>query len=156
LQRLGTAVVTRRLRILHGEDIVGDAKAPSAPGGIKGRKETLLIADDDASLRRVMMRALSRFGYGVLPVTNGEEALAALRAHPGAIDLVISDVSMPRKTGLELYREVRSHDAGMKFLFTSGYEMPEHEKSGDPNLRTLQKPWTLEEMTQAVRDLLDA
>ncbi len=98
---------------------------------LRGGPETVLIADDDPAVRRVVMRTLARFGYGVLPVHDGLEALEAFRAHGATIDLVISDMTMPRMTGLELYRSLRADGSAVRFLFTSGHELSKDESLVD-------------------------
>lgn len=175
---LGMAMVHRLVQLHHGcvnvvsapgrgttvelrfPAVYGEAESPepsTAPATeLRGGKETVLVADDDPAVRRVVVRALTRFGYGVSPVQNGLEALEAYRTRHGAFDLVISDMTMPRMTGLELYRSLRAQGSAVKFLFTSGLELNQDESSPDPNVRSVPKPWTADELVRAVRELLDA
>jgi CheY-like chemotaxis protein len=132
------------------------AASPAATAALRGGTEHVLIADDDPAVRRVAMRALSRFGYRVLPVDDGAQALEAFRAHGDTIDLVVSDMTMPRMTGLELYRRLRAGHSAVRFLFTSGYELSREETAADPRLRSLAKPWTVDELVRAVREFLDS
>lgn len=132
------------------------AAAPAAAPVPLGGTETILVADDDAAVRRVCVRALQHFGHQVLATADGAEALTALHAQGGKVALIISDMTMPRMTGLELYRRLRSEGSTAKFLFTSGDELSLRELAADPNLRVLQKPWTIEELARAVRGLLGA
>jgi len=126
----------------------GEAPRPARPGA-----QTLLIVDDDAAVRRSLQRALERFGYRVLPASDGAEALATLDEYRDAVDLVISDSNMPKMTGPELYRALRSSGRGLPFLSTSGAPV-EPASPADRALRVLPKPWTLEELLRAVQDLL--
>jgi CheY-like chemotaxis protein len=67
-----------------------------------GPRQTILVVDDEDFLRRLMAEMLENQGYEVLTAADGEAALARAEAHPGQIDLVVTDLVMPRKTGLEL------------------------------------------------------
>ena len=129
-----------------------ETSALLAPGG----SETILVADDDPAVRRVCVRALTHFGHRVLAAADGAEALTILRAHDGDVQLIISDMMMPKMTGLELYQRLRSEGRASKFLFTSGDELSVRELAADPGLRVLQKPWTIEELAGAVREFLGA
>lgn len=117
---------------------------------------TLLIVEDDAAVRRVLERLLVRFGYRVLSVADGEEALALLGQLRAAVDLVISDANMPKMTGPELYRALRASGNAVRFLFASGGAIDAGAGAGDLNLRVLPKPYTVEELVRAVREMLAA
>jgi len=108
-------------------------------------------------VRRVLGRALERFGYRVLSAADGAEALAALEQRHWAVDLVISDANMPKMTGPELYRALRASGRAIRFLSTSGgpTRLNADAAEPDPYLRVLPKPWTVEELVTAVRDLLN-
>lgn len=80
----------------------------------------VLLADDEAQLRRVTTRILERGGYEVVPVENGREALDAL-ARGQSFDLVLTDAAMPVMGGAELAREVASRYPGLPVLLMSGY-----------------------------------
>jgi len=107
-------------------------------------------------VRRSLQRALERFGYRVLAAADGAEALAALEQRDGDVDLIISDSNMPRMSGAELYRTLRASGRVLPFLSTSGAPVEWGSSASDPRLRVLPKPWTLEELLQAVQDLLGA
>jgi CheY-like chemotaxis protein len=117
---------------------------------------TLLLVDDDPAVRRVVGRALERFGYRVVYAADGAEALALLEQHGGAVDLVISDSNMPVMTGSELYRALRGSGRTLRFLCASGGPIEPIEEAADPRWRVLQKPFTLDELLLAVREMLAA
>ncbi len=122
-----------------------------------GAHQTILVVEDQESIRRAMMRALTRFGYRVLSAVDGVEGLQLWRANADSIDLVISDAIMPRMGGLALFEAVSREDPGIDFLLTSGYTGEEVRKSGAPvtvDLPFLPKPWTVEELLTAVRKTL--
>jgi CheY-like chemotaxis protein len=118
---------------------------------------TILLTEDETALRRAAKRVLETQGYAVLAAADGEEALCALEAHPSEIDLVISDLVMPRLSGAELYKAVRQREPSVKFLMTSGFSVSEMQlrTSIDPAVPCLQKPWTVTELLWSVRDALE-
>ena len=117
----------------------------------------ILLIDDDAALRSAVRRALERAGYEVREAGDGESGLRVHR-EVGA-DLVIVDIFMPERDGLELIRELRTAAPGVKILAMSG-----GGKSGKIDLlkdatvfgaaRTLRKPFEMSELWNAVRELL--
>jgi len=86
---------------------------------------TVLVVDDEPTLRAVIRRSLLREGYKVLVAEDGQRALAVSRAHPADIDLLITDVVMPGLSGLELARELASERQGLSVLFISGFTFEE-------------------------------
>jgi CheY-like chemotaxis protein len=89
--------------------------------------ETILVVDDEAGIRELVLKILRRHGYQVLEAANGEEALAICREHSGAIDLLITDVLMPRMGGPELVDRLQKQGLNPKVLYVSGY-------TGDANI----------------------
>jgi CheY-like chemotaxis protein len=128
-----------------------------APSGLRGGQECILLVEDEDGLRRVAQRALEKVGYRVITAADGLEALDLYRARASEIDLVITDVVMPKLGGIALYRSLRQEGYAVRFLFTSGYaaheimqgDMPDNERA------LLQKPWTLADLTHRVREVLD-
>lgn len=124
-----------------------------APGGT----ETILLVEDDPAIRRTAKRTLEQYGYSVFVAANGEEGLSVFRERQAEIDLVLSDVIMPRKTGGELCAEIRGIAPGTKFVFISGYTPQDWRGSGalDPNIPLVAKPWTIRQLLVAIRNVLD-
>ena len=126
--------------------------APRARGS-----ELILIAEDEATLRRAAARALQRSGYTVLAAADGAEALALAARHKGRIHLLVSDVVMPGLSGPELYEQLRRDRPDLRVLFTSAY-LPEHV-SRQSNValegRFLLKPFTMGDLARKVRDVMD-
>jgi CheY-like chemotaxis protein len=133
------------------------AELGSSPPVLHGGVEQILLVEDEDGLRRVAQRALERVGYRVLTAADGMEALKAYRGHTDTVDLIITDMVMPQLGGLALYRTLRQEGHGVRFLFTSGYAAHEIMRSDLPDgeLVLLQKPWTLVDLTQRVREVLD-
>ena len=96
---------------------VADLQARDDAGGT----ETILVAEDDARVRALTVRILSSAGYRVLEATNGKHALDLATAHPGKIDLVVTDVMMPELGGRQRVEALRQRAIIDKALFVSGY-----------------------------------
>ncbi|MBI1723458.1 MAG: PAS domain S-box protein [Gemmatimonadetes bacterium] len=130
----------------------------STPVPVLGGQETVLLVEDEDSLRLIGKRVLEKHGYAVVTASDGERALEVFRTRDGAIDLVITDVIMPRLGGPDLYRELRREGRRVRVLFTSGYADRDIAGVGplDPDLPLLTKPWTITELLKRVRELLDA
>lgn len=119
--------------------------------------ETILLAEDEDSLRRAAARVLEKHGYRVLEAANGAEALALYGEHEFEIALIVADVVMPTLGGPQLLRELRQAGKTVKVLFTSGYTARDVQetKALDPGLPFLAKPWTISEFLRRVREVLD-
>jgi PAS domain S-box-containing protein len=122
-----------------------------------GGTETILLAEDEPGIRRTTRRALEGKGYRVIVAEDGEAALQLYRQHRDQIDLVISDLVMPKLGGRQLVEAMRSEGSDVQVLFTSGYSTDTVNGAGDlqPGVAFLQKPWTLDDLFARVRDLLD-
>jgi len=146
---------TVRLRVPLAADVPVPLSAPW-PGVIRGGKETILVVEDEEAIRRSAKRALEQLGYTVLLAEDGAVALAILRAGR-SVDLVVSDSVMPRLGGAELYQRLRDEGIRIPFLLASGYSAHEAGAGAHPrhDLPFLPKPWTLNELTRKVRELLD-
>jgi two-component system cell cycle sensor histidine kinase/response regulator CckA len=153
---MGRGTTVRVLFPLAREDQPLAELAPP-PSGLRGGTEHVLLVEDEEGLRRVAQRALEKVGYSVETAGDGVEALECYRQKPADIDIIITDVVMPKLGGLGLYRAVREEGHTVRFLFTSGYGADEIIK-GDPmdgEMVLLQKPWTLADLTHRVREALD-
>ena len=125
---------------------------------VSGGTEVILLVEDEDAVRRVAERALERNGYTVVAASNGEEALAIIRRHEGAIDLVVTDLVMPKMGGFRLCEVLRDEGRTVKCLLMSGFsEADGHERHRlERELPFLQKPWTVEGLLRKVREVLDA
>ncbi len=117
---------------------------------------TILLVEDEAMVRTVAERALTRHGYKVLSATNGEEALEIL-GQGEEIALLVSDVVMPLMDGPTMVREARKSLPDLPILFMSGYAEEQLRKSIDiANVAFLPKPFSVQELAEAVRKALAA
>jgi PAS domain S-box-containing protein len=143
--------------------LTGSALAPASTDiegvrGITGEgTETLLLVEDEAAIRRSLKRLLEKKGYRVLLAGDGLEGLDVFERNESAIDLVISDVVMPRMSGFELFDAIRRRGSTVRFLFTSGYATAEVQRvTRDPTLAFLPKPWDVDDLLRTVREQLNA
>ena len=115
---------------------------------------TVLLVEDEATVRAVAERALTRHGYTVLLAENGEAAIEILERE-GRVDLMISDVVMPTMDGPTTAREARKLQPDLPILFISGYAEEQLRQNIDlPKVAFLAKPFTVQKLAEAARDTL--
>jgi two-component system NtrC family sensor kinase len=120
----------------------------------RGQGETILLAEDEAPIRRAATRILEGLGYTVLAARDGVEALELFAAHEREVALVISDVTMPRLNGPDLLEALRARGARVPVLFATGYAV-RRSSQAEGELRFLEKPWTVEELASRVQEALE-
>ncbi len=123
----------------------------------RGGRETILVAEDDPTVRALITRVLESQGYTVLAAADGEEALQRFEAAADRIEMVILDAVMPRLGGRELYEALRARKPVLRFLFISGYSANSiHERFIlEAGLEFLHKPFSPVELARRVREALD-
>lgn len=132
----------------------GNGAYPSRRAG--DGKATVLVVEDEDSVRALVCKVLRRYGCDVLDAGNGSRALELLERHEGAIDLVITDVAMPEMNGPELACQARRVRPELKFLFMSGYAENELVRRGvaDGRMILLEKPFSPSTLIARVREVL--
>ncbi|MBL0213061.1 MAG: PAS domain S-box protein [Myxococcales bacterium] len=132
-------------------------KAPSREGTVVAT-ETVLVVDDDDSVRNLTHRILSGAGYTVLTAANGGEALLLSEQHAGPIDLVLTDVVMPLLGGRELAKRLFTLRPGIRTLYMSGYsdDAIVHHGMIDGHAPFLGKPFSAHDLLQKTREALDS
>jgi CheY-like chemotaxis protein len=120
--------------------------------------ETVLLVEDEASLREILCETLQANGYSVLVARDGIEALQIAQAHRGTIQIMVTDVIMPGMTGPKIVDLLAPTWPGMKVLFVSGYSDESVTRHGlvGPGRAFLSKPFGPEVLLRKVRELLDA
>jgi signal transduction histidine kinase/CheY-like chemotaxis protein len=119
---------------------------------------TILLAEDLAPVLGLTERMLQRYGYQVLTARDGEEAMAAALNHPGPIDLLLTDILMPKMTGWVLAERLRNVRPGLRVLFVSGQvdDAVESAVIAGEGTAFLPKPYTADELLEQVRILLES
>lgn len=129
---------------------------PSASLHLRGQGETILVAEDEPVVRQVTCRLLERLGYRVIEAAQGAEALRLAKDHPGAVDLLLTDVVMPYMNGRELADRLRALQPEMRVLFMSGLPddvILEHGVN-EERIEFLAKPYTPGSLASAIRRVL--
>jgi two-component system, cell cycle sensor histidine kinase and response regulator CckA len=120
--------------------------------------ETILLVEDEISVRKMTEAVLSRLGYQVLEAASGKEALEIWQQHPAPIDLLLTDMVMPDgMTGLHLSELLKPQQPRLNVIFMSGYtpEVLEKKLRAEPGIKYLSKPFTPQSLARAVRETLD-
>src|SRR5580692_9132319 len=113
----------------------------------------ILVAEDDVHVQFLAWKLLKVAGFTVLKADNGEVALELSRNHPGIIDLLLADVSMPRMSGLELCRIIAVERPGIKLLMMSS-DLRNREQASMNGFPFLQKPFSSETLKDSIETLL--
>jgi signal transduction histidine kinase/ActR/RegA family two-component response regulator len=118
--------------------------------------ETILLVEDDEAIRTMIRRLLEQRGYRVLTAGNGEDALRVFREHQGLIQLLITDVIMPRMNGRELHQQICTLHPHLPTIFMSGYPADVMTRKGfsEQIVNYLSKPINCEELFAKIRDVL--
>jgi PAS domain S-box-containing protein len=131
-------------------------QAPPPPQVVRGHGESVLLAEDDPTVRGVWSSLLRRHGYRVTTAEDGLEAVAAVRAAGEPFDLALLDVTMPHMTGVEAYEQIRLLDPRLRVLFASGYAADRVQRgSAAARERLLEKPLAPSVLLAEVRAMLD-
>lgn len=132
-------------------------QAEILPQFIKGGNETILVVEDEANVRTLIRDVLKEYGYKVIEAAEGEEALKIFAENKDDIQLVVSDVIMPKKNGKEVYDAVKTIKPEIRVLFISGYTADVIHKKGilDVGLDFIEKPLLPHELLRKVREILD-
>jgi hypothetical protein len=125
---------------------------------VRSGSETVLLVEDEAPVRRIVEEMLTRNSYRVLAAADGLAALEVSRAHGGPIDLVITDVVMPRMNADEMVAQLEVERPGIPILFISGYVDDVINRYGVEtwSRRLLGKPFVEEELLEKLCEILDA
>ncbi len=149
----GTVFTIYFPRIDEPSDAIGATPvALAAAGGT----ETVLLVEDEDSVRQLVRETLESRGYRVLEAANGQAALTLAASHSDPIHLVITDVVMPGLNGHELVHQLLPARPGLKVLYLSGYAQDAFPSTAavDSQKTFLQKPFTLQSLSRKVREIL--
>ncbi len=150
------------LPIEKAAEVAGEEKDRSISRSIsevEGQKvssKKILVVEDEPHIREMLAEMLEGQGFEVSMAENGEEALIWLREHQYDVDLVITDVVMPKMDGVELYRLIKKEAPQVKILFISGYAQHVLEKYGfeEGHFHILKKPFTFKQLLDEIEKAL--
>jgi len=141
------------LPLLAPEQAVEEKPAPAFP---QGGTETILLAEDEATIRSLLAATLKDFGYTVIEAEDGNDAIAKFREHGSNIHLLVFDVIMPGKSGAEAYEEIRKQNPEIKILFLTGYAADLIRSKGlvDEHHELLMKPIFPVDLVRKIEEML--
>ncbi len=134
------------------------ADARTAPADIPGGTEHLLMVDDEPAVVYMGKAMLERLGYRVTPETGSEAALETFRTHPDRFDLVVTDMTMPGMTGVQLASRLREIRPDVKIVICTGFsDLMDEKKAADYGIQGfILKPVVKAEIAAKIREALDA
>ena len=143
------------LPLIESEEVT--EKKPEDHSILKGGTETILIAEDDAMVRKFIAEILKGYGYTVIEAIDGEDAVKVFNKNKDKIHLVILDVVMPKKNGKEVYSEIKKMRTNIKNIFISGYDADIVHSKGfvEEGLNFISKPISPNDFIKKVRESLD-
>ncbi|HEY2824347.1 MAG TPA: ATP-binding protein, partial [Gemmatimonadales bacterium] len=146
---------TLRAYLPHVIDAPEDTAASPTP--LPKGTETILLVEDDDSVRAVAARLLKGQGYTVLVAVNGPDALRLLDTHRARVDMLLTDVVMPAMGGRDVAEHVTRRVPGIRVLFATGYtdDVVLQHRLVEHDVRLIQKPFTRESLARKVRAVLD-
>ncbi len=120
--------------------------------------EMILLVDDDEIVRKFVLQVLQTSGYAVIEASNGPEALRIAKEHTGPINLLLTDIKMPKMNGRELADRLTPLRPGVKVLYISGHtdSATVNQMALQRGANFLQKPFTPDRLTTKVRKVLDS
>jgi two-component system, cell cycle sensor histidine kinase and response regulator CckA len=147
---------TFRIYLPRVEDALEPVGTAGTSSSQNGGSETVLLVEDEESVRQLVRETLESKGYKVLEADNGEAALRIVSNYSDKIDMLITDVVMPGMSGRELSARLCASRPQTKVLYLSGYteDAIGHEGVVDPDTAFLQKPFTLQMLSRKVREVL--
>ncbi|HBG92622.1 MAG TPA: hypothetical protein DDX12_04025 [Nitrospiraceae bacterium] len=134
-----------------------DIRAAEEAKAITGGAETILLAEDEETVRKLTRVVLEEYGYTVIEAGDGQEAISKFMENKDRIDLFLSDIIMPRMNGREAYERIKKIKPKLKVLFASGYPSDFTHKNEIlvAGLDFIAKPVSPDNLLKKVREVLD-
>jgi polar amino acid transport system substrate-binding protein len=124
---------------------------------VMNENETILVVDDNKEIRRFLHETLNIFGYSVISAEDAKEGLKRFIENRNKIQLLLLDVVMPEKDGIELYREIKELEPRSKVIFMSGYNevFSNHKDILEEGIKCISKPFAIKALLREIREALD-
>jgi two-component system cell cycle sensor histidine kinase/response regulator CckA len=147
---------TFRIYLPRVADPADSPRLDKHPQAAAGGSETVLLVEDEESVRELVRETLKTRGYKVIEASDGIAGLRVSEEHQGNIEILITDVVMPGMSGRELAKRVAAARPNIRVLYLSGYTEDAiiHEGALEPGTGFLQKPFTLQVLARKVREVL--
>ena len=133
------------------------AEQKKEPGESSTGKETVLLVEDEELLRTVVQATLEASGYKVYAAVDGREAVDVYKQHQKEISLVLTDMGLPKQTGVDVFQQIKEINPMIKVVLASGFisldQKSELLKAGANGF--IQKPYVLSDILQRIREVLD-
>ncbi len=139
------------------EELSIDPQSEVSEGFLTRANETILLVEDEEMVRKLARDVLESGGYRVLPAQNGQEALALCQTHRGEIQLLLTDVVMPKMNGKQAADAIVALHPEMQVLYMSGFtdDAIVHHGVLQPGMNFIEKPFTAQVLAKKVREVLD-
>jgi DNA-binding NtrC family response regulator len=151
--------VGTRIRVYLPATSTAATVVPATPPGVRPASggETVLLVEDEEMVREPTRRILARSGYAVLAADSADEALRIVADHFGEIELLLTDVVMPGRSGKALAAAVKRVSPATKVLYMSGYtsDVIAFRELSEEGVDLIEKPFASEDLLRKVRDILD-
>ncbi|MFA7405322.1 MAG: transporter substrate-binding domain-containing protein [Pelobacteraceae bacterium] len=149
---------TFRVYLPVAEEEQGDHEDKEVPAVPLGGSETILLAEDDAGVRKLVATVLTQFGYDVIQAEDGQDAVDTFAANRDRIALIVMDMIMPNKNGKEAYAEISRLKPGVRILYCSGYtaEFMQSRGVSEEGIDLITKPVQPMELLRRIREKLDS
>ncbi len=137
--------------------MVSNNKGPDLLTPIQRGTERILLVDDEKAIVKMVQQMRERLGYQVTSKTGSIEALEVFKAHPDNFDLIITDMTMPEMTGLQLADKIKAVRADISVIICTGFsdQINEESSAGLGIQAYVSKPVMKREIAQTIRDVLD-
>ncbi len=148
---------TFKIYLPQVDEEVSHVDKPATPSAMFTGRETVLLVEDDSQVRTVAAAALKMSGYEVLVAASGDEALLICEQSNSKIDLLLTDVVMPRMSGQELSDRLKTMRPDTRVLYMSGYSEDAiiHHGVMEMGAEFIEKPFSIESLTRKIRQMLD-
>lgn len=140
------------------QDIEGEAIMESAKNPVKSAEGTgrILVVEDNEKIRGMLNRVLKKMGFEIFMAESEDDAISIAKSNKGRIDLLLTDVVMPRMNGVELYAEIGKSVPGIRVLYMSGYtdNVIAHNGILDPQVNFIQKPFSMNDLFDKIMSII--